>query len=67
MLKKENFYQKLIKNSKQAGLDYGHGTGHGVGYCLNVHEGPHRLSKYSDTVFQPGMIVTNGKNTQKLS
>ncbi len=42
-------------------MDYGHGTGHGVGYCLNVHEGPHRLSKYSDVVFQPGMIVTNGK------
>lgn len=27
-------------------LDYGHGTGHGVGYFLNVHEGPHGISKY---------------------
>jgi Xaa-Pro aminopeptidase len=30
----------------QDGLDYGHGTGHGVGYFLNVHEGPHGISKY---------------------
>ena len=30
-------------NSKQIGLDYVHGTGHGVGYFLNVHEGPQAL------------------------
>lgn len=41
-------------------LDYGHGTGHGVGYFLNVHEGPHGLSKYSDIVYVPGMVVTDG-------
>lgn len=29
----------------QAGLDYGHGTGHGVGSCLNVHEGPIGISR----------------------
>ena len=30
---------------KQIGLDYAHGTGHGVGYFLNVHEGPQRFQK----------------------
>ena len=30
---------------KEIGLDYAHGTGHGVGYYLNVHEGPHAISK----------------------
>jgi len=41
------------------GLDYGHGTGHGVGYFLNVHEGPHGISKYRTEPFVEGMIVTN--------
>ena len=40
-------------------LDYGHGTGHGVGYFLNVHEGPQSLSKYNDTKIENGMIVSN--------
>jgi len=44
----------------QAGLDYDHGTGHGVGAYLSVHEGPHRISKVASTVaLQPGMIVSN--------
>ena len=44
----------------QAGLDYDHGTGHGVGSYLSVHEGPHRISKVPNTVaLQPGMIVSN--------
>ncbi len=45
----------------QAGLDYDHGTGHGVGTFLNVHEGPQRISKRGgDTVaLQPGMVVSN--------
>jgi Xaa-Pro aminopeptidase len=42
------------------GMDYGHGTGHGVGYYLNVHEGPKGISKYSYQAFQPGNIVSNG-------
>jgi Xaa-Pro aminopeptidase len=43
-----------------AGLDYDHGTGHGVGAYLGVHEGPHRISKAVNTVaFEPGMIVSN--------
>ncbi|KRA57852.1 X-Pro aminopeptidase [Caulobacter sp. Root655] len=42
------------------GLDYDHGTGHGVGVYLGVHEGPHRISKAPNTVaLQPGMIVSN--------
>ena len=43
-----------------AGLDYDHGTGHGVGSYLGVHEGPHRIAKVANTVaLRPGMIVSN--------
>jgi Xaa-Pro aminopeptidase len=42
------------------GLDYDHGTGHGVGSYLGVHEGPQRISKAPSTVaLRPGMIVSN--------
>ena len=42
------------------GLDYDHGTGHGVGSYLGVHEGPHRIAKAPNTVaLRPGMIVSN--------
>ena len=42
------------------GLDYDHGTGHGVGSYLGVHEGPHRISKLPNMVaLRPGMIVSN--------
>ena len=44
----------------EAGLDYDHGTGHGVGAYLGVHEGPHRMSKlWSDVALAPGMVVSN--------
>ena len=44
----------------QAGLDYDHGTGHGVGVFLGVHEGPQRISKAPNKVaLEPGMIVSN--------
>ena len=49
----------------QAGLDYAHGTGHGVGSFLAVHEGPQRIAKYaggqagSDEPLQAGMILSN--------
>ncbi len=44
----------------QAGLDYDHGTGHGVGSYLAVHEGPQRIAKSgSGTALEPGMIVSN--------
>jgi Xaa-Pro aminopeptidase len=42
-----------------AGCDYSHGTGHGVGYYLNVHEGPQGISKRSHVALKPGMIVSN--------
>ena len=49
----------------QAGVDYGHGTGHGVGSYLSVHEGPQRISKPggafagTGTPLEPGMILSN--------
>jgi Xaa-Pro aminopeptidase len=44
----------------QEGLDYDHGTGHGVGSFLGVHEGPARISKIPNTVaLEPGMILSN--------
>ena len=46
----------------QAGLDYGHGTGHGVGYFMNVHEGPQSISKAvpdANMAMEPGMITSN--------
>jgi Xaa-Pro aminopeptidase len=43
-----------------AALDFDHGTGHGVGSYLSVHEGPHRISKVGNSVaLRPGMIVSN--------
>ena len=45
------------------GVDYGHGTGHGVGYFLNVHEGPQTISPHAatepQTAMEPGMITSN--------
>lgn len=41
------------------GLDYEHGTGHGVGSYLSVHEGPHRIARYASPVaLQPGMVTS---------
>ena len=40
-------------------LDYAHGTGHGVGFFLNVHEGPQAISKYNEIPLKPGMILSN--------
>ena len=44
---------------KKVNLNYGHGTGHGVGYFLNVHEGPQAISKYNNVKIVPGMILSN--------
>lgn len=41
------------------GMDYDHGTGHGVGAGLSVHEGPVRISRISEIALQPGMILSN--------
>lgn len=47
----------------QNGLDFGHGTGHGVGYFLNVHEGPQSISHYGygrpNTEMKEGMVTSN--------
>ena len=42
-----------------AGLDFNHGTGHGVGSYLGVHEGPQAISKRSRVALKPGMVVSN--------
>jgi len=42
-----------------AGLDYAHGTGHGVGHCLNVHEGPQGISKVREYPLHEGMATSN--------
>jgi len=47
------------KPLKEINLDYAHGTGHGVGYFLNVHEGPHAISSGNKVKFKEGMIVSN--------
>ena len=44
---------------KESKLDYAHGTGHGVGFFLNVHEGPQSISKLNKVKIQEGMILSN--------
>ncbi len=48
--------RKFLKKAK---LDYAHGTGHGVGFFLNVHEGPQAISKYNKVKISEGMILSN--------
>lgn len=49
-----------------AGMDYKHGTGHGVGFFLNVHEGPHRISMLPNAVkLEKGMVVSNEPGVYK--
>jgi Xaa-Pro aminopeptidase len=47
----------------EEGLNYLHGTGHGIGYFLNVHEGPHGFASATTdrgrTILKPGMVITN--------
>ena len=47
------------KSLRSIGLDFKHGTGHGVGFFLNVHEGPQSISKNNFVKLQEGMIVSN--------
>jgi len=62
-LNKVNTGEKIDKRAriflKKINLDYSHGTGHGVGYFLNVHEGPQSISKFNNIKIRPGMIVSN--------
>ena len=43
----------------EAGLDFDHGTGHGIGSYLSVHEGPQRIAKTGHTPLEPGMMLSN--------
>ena len=47
------------KSLQKIGCDYDHGTGHGVGSFLSVHEGPQRIAKYTESEIKEGMIVSN--------
>ena len=44
---------------REGNLDYAHGTGHGVGFFLNVHEGPQSINKINKIKIKPGMILSN--------
>ena len=60
---KENIGMKIDANArkflKKSNLDYAHGTGHGVGFFLNVHEGPQSISKTNKVKIREGMILSN--------
>ena len=62
-LNKDNTGKKIDirarKFLKKEGLDYAHGTGHGVGFFLNVHEGPQSISKHNSIKIKSGMILSN--------
>tara|TARA_B100000575_G_scaffold107629_1_gene85667 strand:+ start:1340 stop:3034 length:1695 start_codon:yes stop_codon:yes gene_type:complete len=62
-LKKDNVGKKIDKRArkflKKDNLDYAHGTGHGVGFFLNVHEGPQSISKINKVEIKEGMILSN--------
>ena len=62
-LNKDNTGKKIDirarKFLKKEGLDYAHGTGHGVGFFLNVHEGPQSISKNNTINIESGMILSN--------
>ena len=51
--------KRARKYLKKSNLDYAHGTGHGVGFFLNVHEGPQSISKLNKVKIQKGMILSN--------
>ncbi|MDA1197940.1 MAG: M24 family metallopeptidase C-terminal domain-containing protein, partial [Proteobacteria bacterium] len=51
--------QSARKFLKDINLDYPHGTGHGVGYFSNVHEGPQAISRGNKVKFKEGMITSN--------
>ena len=62
-LNKINIGKKIDASARKFlnrdGLDYAHGTGHGVGFFLNVHEGPQSISKYNSVKIKEGMILSN--------
>ncbi len=62
-LKKDDMGKKIDvrarKFLKKSNLDYAHGTGHGVGFFLNVHEGPQSISKINNVRIKEGMVLSN--------
>ena len=62
-LNKDNIGKKIDKRArkflKRDNLDYAHGTGHGVGFFLNVHEGPQSITKINKIKMLQGMILSN--------
>jgi len=62
-LNKDNTGKKIDIKARQflkkEGQDYAHGTGHGVGFFLNVHEGPQSISKHNSIKIKKGMILSN--------
>ena len=62
-INKDNIGKKIDKRArkflKESNLDYAHGTGHGVGFFLNVHEGPQSITKINKVKIKPGMILSN--------
>jgi len=62
-LKKTTLGKQIDKVARttllKSGYNYSHGTGHGVGYFLNVHEGPQGLSPFNNHKILPGMILSN--------
>ena len=62
-INKDNTGKKIDKRARKflnkSNLDYSHGTGHGVGFFLNVHEGPQSISKFNNVKIKEGMILSN--------
>ncbi len=62
-LSKDNSGKKIDKRARKflrkSNLDYAHGTGHGVGFFLNVHEGPQSITKTNKIIINKGMILSN--------
>ncbi len=62
-INKDNIGKKIDKRArkflKESNLDYAHGTGHGVGFFLNVHEGPQSITKINKIKIKSGMILSN--------
>ena len=60
---KDNIGKKIDKRARKflnkSNLDYAHGTGHGVGFFLNVHEGPQSISKVNNIKIREGMVLSN--------
>ena len=62
-INKDNHGKKIDKRARkflrESNLDYEHGTGHGVGFFLNVHEGPQSINKINKVKIKAGMILSN--------